>query len=303
MAPKLKTLIISICLLFLLGTHAEANALFREYANLVAKKVESLEHKDPDLLKKLSILWVQKCENSGQESCFLTEADLYPDGSSENILLFRGEAKRNKFPAVSSLFRYVLADEYLCDGFCSFESLIFKLDSMLRDLARSESFATDEYVSVRFYENGGQWSEDGMDENDNYKSLPLTKPKAGELLPSPLSLMANTHINEGGVGIATTANGLVNFDPFVSFSADPRIALKFTHDHRRPSKEAGRFIIISAPRSAANPSVCEGRLSSAGSLMNILPCVSYMADDYHHELEVDSVFAVAPEAIKDVIIP
>lgn len=288
--------------LFALGGHSPQETL-----SLLAKQAVRLERQDDALFERASNAWKKKCPRAERDICLLTEADVYPGGRTDYVLLFRGEEDRYPSPGSSVLLRHIAKNSAsnLCPSPCTIENALTFIGNELSRLLKTYSFNHDEIVKVTFNEVDGLWYEEGFDDDTEQIILkplmPLHESKSKERQPTPMELMASSHLNLAGVA---TYDGKENklLDPFVSYSRSPDVAYKFTRNENKPLEHFGRMIIVSVQKNWLKPETCEQWLGKPGTAVEIYPCLYFFRGDFSSEYEVSLISHTPVEAIKDILL-
>ncbi len=166
-------------------------------------------------LKHIEDVHRQACEKQ-KGRCVLTEADIVRGGSANKLLIFRGERRLFESPATSSFARWIAATSELARRFSSNRALSHFLFSLMRiDLGPNNFFDAKRRAF------------------DNASSTPRSK----------LRVLASNHLSLEGLKIIDpAANETFVFDPFVSFSLNPHLALEYTRDRGSFNAEAVLFV-------------------------------------------------------------
>jgi|GEM_PF-6762461 hypothetical protein len=212
-ATIFKTFLPVIALVLSLGSSGEAKPDISGFGSISQKAIFTTAKYPALNLTALKKIYQKKCglKMLNIEGCFLSERDVNPRGSANNVLLFRGENKLFSQPATSSYFRHYAKDKSLCPNGCDENILHRKLDEDLKGMqidSKSYEMRADTY-----FHGPGVWStvEDG-------------KLKAAQY---PFREVSVQHLQ--GRGLYFKADH-TNFDPFVSFSTSPAIAQSFASE-------------------------------------------------------------------------
>jgi len=284
-----------------------AEPLLSSLQNL-ASGIKAKERSDEDLIAKLLTTWKQKCAKSEDPACALSESDIYPGGSADRVLLFRGENKIFELPAAAPATRALLAGSAFCSAPCSYDVYSSFTRTKLQELLRVFKFRETgrSFPVPLFDERAMSWGllpSDLPKGNGPLPSLaPLPLPQPGDKEFSPLELMTTHHFTGDGVNaISKSGRPSSEFNPFVSFSLNPRVAVHFSQLPISSPSDKARIFILSVPKSELPaPADCHSWLAGAGKLMNLSEC--NFSDDFSEEIEFDVVFTLDSGSIKDVLL-
>lgn len=207
------------CLLAGLGSQAQADPVDGSLLQVLEGPQAN------DLLSKIELAFRQKCSNQ-RSGCSLVEADILAGGALDRILIFRGESTNFSTPLTSSLFRWIHTQPDFLTNFRSSSKITDFVYSRIRaDLAPSDNFI----AATRFFETSAR----------NEKS-PRSK----------FRILSSNHLSLEGLRILDDATSQkFIFDPFISFSLNPAVALEYT---RRPGQpvpyRTARFYVASVPK-------------------------------------------------------
>lgn len=209
--------------------------------------------------------------------CVLTEADLDPRGSSSNILIFRGENRAYKTPVTSSLYRWMIGTADLVHALNDVQVASEMVYSFMRnDLGPQNEFDS---ASRTF---------------DRASSAPRAK----------LRVLSSNHLSLEGLKIVNTnSEQRFVFDPFVSFSLNPLIALQYTRVRGMVNPE-GRLYVASVPSEkfvSLRGSVCDEEVPLDPSMIYDINKCAHGDDASDSEGERDAAFYLPAEYLRWVI--
>lgn len=227
------------------------------------------------VLKDLMSLWNLKCPFrwGAVNDCYLTEKDVDPRGSSEKLLIFRGETGVFEHPATSSYFRHYIKNSTICSPDCTREKINSKFQEDVQGMTLDLSPPT-------YFISPGVWK-------TKYGQAPSYKVK------SPLREVAIWHLR--GYGLYFESPRTL-FDPFISFSANPATAANFT------GSWSGPIFVASIPKDRLeilSEEDCDSNSYEATKLYVLQACRRDY--DTSSEFEISAMFYLPAEYLYSVV--
>lgn len=218
-------------------------------------------------ISRIQQLYFKKCAQFSRSGtlCTLTEHDIFRNGKSDNILVFRGEPNQFPSPATSSYFRWATSATGYC-SLCNKESIVTELLIDLRKL--SASFLS----TAKFRPQDRSWAD------VNGKTLEVLS----EGNTSPVEIISRIHKQGSGLYFEGT-NRL--FDPLVSFSASPQIALQFA----KTKEQIGVVYLVSIEKKKlkeVKKENCKDLIPEVGRIYDLNACMDDVLNQSEFELNV-----------------
>jgi hypothetical protein len=141
-------------------------------------------------------------------------------------------------------------------------------------------------------------------ENGLPSLLPLTAPQPSDDKVTPLNLVTTNHIL-GGIALTINHSNQFSseFDPLVSFTVNPMIAIHFTFSAGAVAGQLARLYVLSVSSADISiPSHCDGWLPDIGGLIDVSGCTVEDRENFSAEDEIDAAFVVNPAQVKDILL-
>ncbi len=217
-------------------------------------------------------MYTAKCDTAEglhKDNCYLSEKDINISGHADEILIFRGEDRIYRAPETSSYFRWSTSSLGFCEAGCSDQRHSEFFYSAIKDLNDSSSrFFRKEDLSWR--DNDGKKNDIGGNSN-------------------AMEIVFNDH-KAFDHSLYFENSRSIEFDPFVSFSPDPRVAQRFGAGQ---GNKNGIVWIAKIPRAKLHivtKSECSNLKLEMNEIYDLLKCVKVA----NFEFEVDAFMFLPP---------
>jgi hypothetical protein len=279
--------------LLLLGTSSFAaetssSAWGDKDLTVLQAKIKHLEASPDDFLENAMSAWKTKCQRRPKNlddlkvNCYLLESDVLPQGRKDQILIFRGEGQTYDQPLVSSSVRQAMKNAILCPAPCNNAKLSTVLNSQISKLSFEQG---DLKKPFAFEEESQSWHFIPEDSSDEVVS---NKPVTGSKHISPVRLLKAKHSAGADLFYVDANKTLSLYDPYVSFSASPYVAIHFTEKSEGDSNP--RIFVASVPLKNIDRSSKCSNFQKEKDLVPLSTCLPQDALHFGAELEFDAIF-------------